>query len=91
MGGKREGAFARVKEELCSAIVLELPDHCKLFILTTNRSQKGLGAVMSQLDMDGVKYPMAYASRRYNPVEHNNNSFDKECLVVVWASIHFRQ
>ena len=49
-----------------------------------------MGAVLSQLDEEGVEHPMCYASRSCNPAEQNYSSFDGECLAVVWATNHFR-
>ena len=47
-------------------------------------------AVLSQLSKEGVEHPICYASRSCNPAEHNYNSFDGECLAVVWATNMFR-
>ena len=43
----------------------------KPFILTTDWSQRGMGAVLNQLDPKGVEHPMCYASRSCNPAEQN--------------------
>ena len=49
-----------------------------------------MGAVLSQLDEEGVEHPICYASLSCNPVEQNYSSFDDEFLLVVWATNHFR-
>ena len=49
-----------------------------------------MGAVLSQLDKEGVEHPICYASRSCNPAEQNYSSFDGECLAVVWATNLFR-
>ena len=49
-----------------------------------------MGAVLSQLDLEGVEHPVCYASRSCNPAKQNYSSFDGECLAVVWATSHFR-
>lgn len=90
-GEEQRVAFVRLKEELCNATVLKLSDHYKPYILTTDWSQWGMEAVLSQLDPEMVEYPVAYASRSCNPAEQNYDSFDCECLVVVQATTHFRQ
>lgn len=35
-GEEQEKAFLHVKEELCDATILRLPDHYKTYMLTTN-------------------------------------------------------
>ena len=41
-GKEQEGAFLMLKEALCSATVLKLPDHYRPYILTTDWSQRGM-------------------------------------------------
>ena len=89
-GEAQDKAFLELKEQLCSAAVLRLPDSYRPFILTTDWSQRGMGAILSQVDLDGVEHPVCYASRSCNAAERNYSSFDGECLAVVWATSHFR-
>ena len=89
-GEAQAAAFVKLKEALCGTTILRLPDHYKPFILTTDWSQKGMGAILSQVGTDGVEHPICYASRSCNPAEQNYSSFDGECLAVVWATSHFR-
>lgn len=49
----------RLKEKLCRTTVLRLPYHNPPYILTTHLSQKGTGAVLNQLDVERVEYPVA--------------------------------
>ena len=79
----QQTAFVELKEQLCSAAVLHLPDAYRSFILTTDWSQRGMGAIMSQLDLEGVEHPVSYASKSCNAAEQNYSSFDRECLAVV--------
>ena len=60
-------------------------------MLATDWSQKGMGAVLSQIDKDGKEHPVSYASRSCNPAEKNYGSCEGECLAVVWATQHFRE
>ena len=89
-GEHQEEAFVELKEHLCSAAVLRLPDPYSPFILTTDWSQRGMGGILSQVGRDGVEHPVCYASRSCNSAEQNYSSFDGECLAVVWATSHFR-
>ena len=68
-GEEQQQAFTTLKDLLCSATILRLPDFYRSFILITDWSQHGMGAVLSQLDIEGVEHPVCYASRSYNPVE----------------------
>ena len=89
-GEPQEKAFLELKEQLCSAPVLRLPDPYSPFILTTDWSQRGMGAILSQKGKDEVEHPVCYASRSCNAAEQNCSSFDGECLAVVWATSQFR-
>ena len=89
-GQAQEEAFLALKKQLCGAAVLQLPDPYNPCILTKNWSQRGMGAILSQVGKDGVEHPVCYASRSCNPAEQNYSSFDGECLAVVWATSHFR-
>ncbi len=65
-------------------------DFSKVFILHTDWSGLSIGAILGQLDEEGKEYVIAYASRSNNKAESNYSSYKGECLVVVWAVIHFR-
>ena len=55
-------AFNILKEKCMNAPVLAFPDFKKPFLLETDASRKGLGAVLSQKQDDGRYHPVAYAS-----------------------------
>ena len=50
-----------------------------------------MGAVLSQIDMEGHEHPVSFASRSCNPAEKIYGSCEGECLAVVWATQHFRE
>ena len=62
-------AFTQLKQALCSAPVLHSPIFQQPFILQTDASNRGVGAVLSQCDDDGVEHPVAYFSRKLLPRE----------------------
>ena len=78
-------AFEDMKQRLCTAPVLLLPDFEKPFILETDASGLGLGAVLSQKGEDGKMHPVAYASRVLKPAERNYHSGKLEFLALYWA------
>ena len=59
------------------------------FILETDASIHGLGAILSQLQTDGKLHPVAYASQALNKAEKNYSITELKTLAVVWASSHF--
>jgi len=87
-----EEAFVQLKELLTSAPVLVYPkfgpDHS--FILETDASTVGLGAVLSQEQDDGTIHPVAYASRSVDKHERNYGISELETLGLVWAVRYFR-
>ena len=89
-GKAQADTFGELKEQLCSAAVLKLPNPYHPFILTTDWSRRGMGAILSQAGDDGIEYPVCFASRSCNEAEQNYSSFEGEYLAVVWATSHFR-
>jgi hypothetical protein len=84
-------AFETLKEALCSAPVLALPNWSLPFILTTDWSCGAIGAVLSQLDPEtGDEHPVAFASRALTGAERNYGATEGECLAVKWAVEKFR-
>ena len=66
-------AFDRVKCLLVQTPILAYPDFSKGFVLETDASKSGLGAVLSQLQDDGRLYPIAYASRALSKAEEKRD------------------
>ena len=83
-------AFDDLKRRLVSAPVLAYPDFSKDFVLETDASYVGLGAVLSQLQDDGKLHPLSYASRALSTPEKNYPVTELETLAVVWAISHYR-
>ena len=83
-------AFTRLKSTLAEAHVLAYPNFGCPFLLETDASGVGLGAVLSQKQEDGTTRPIAYASRTLQAHERNYGISELEALGVVWAVRHFR-
>jgi len=71
------------RKKLSEFPILKIPNFSKVFILHTNWSALGIGAILGQLDEEDKEYIIAYASRSNNKVESNYSSYEGECLVVV--------
>uniref|UniRef100_A0A1X7UNW9 Integrase catalytic domain-containing protein n=1 Tax=Amphimedon queenslandica TaxID=400682 RepID=A0A1X7UNW9_AMPQE len=88
--GACQSAFQKLKDLLTSPPVLAYPDFSNPFILHTDASGEGLGAVLEQSNENGVCHPVAYASRTVSEHEKNYGITELEALGVVWALKHFR-
>lgn len=79
-----ERAFQDLKEAICREPVLHSPDFNKPFILQTDASQNGLGAVLIQ-EREGERRPVVFLSRKLLDRETRYSTVEKECLAVKWA------
>ena len=82
--------FQILKHYLCSPPVFAYPDFDRPFLLQTDASDVGLGAILSQHDGKGQERVIAYASYTLSPREQNYSTIEKEALAVVFAVKHFR-
>ena len=85
-----EFAFQDLKQALQNPPVLRPPHWEQEFILQVDASNRGLGAILSQQDKEGLEHPIAYASRKLQPREEKLSTTEKECLGIVWAVELFR-
>ena len=58
--------------------------------MQVDASNRGLGAILSQKDQEGEGHPIAYASRKLQPIEQKLSTTEKECLGIVQAVELFR-
>ncbi|GJT80827.1 putative reverse transcriptase domain-containing protein [Tanacetum coccineum] len=79
-GEKEENAFQLLKEKLCSAPILALPEGSEDFVVYCDASHKGLGVVLMQREK-----VIAYASRQLKIHEKNYTIHDLELGSVVFA------
>ena len=78
-------AFQELKMKCLTAPVLAFADFKKPFLLETDASIEGLGAVLSQEQDDGCYHPVAYASCGLNGGELKYHSSKLEFLALKWA------
>ena len=77
-----------MKQKLTEAPVLIFPNFCPSadqFILSTDASATGIGAVLEQSG-----HVVAYASRTLSASERNYSVIQRECLAIVFALKQFR-
>ncbi|GJS27843.1 putative reverse transcriptase domain-containing protein [Tanacetum coccineum] len=79
-GDKQEAAFQLLKEKLCSAPILALPEGAENFIVYCDASHKGLGVVLMQNEK-----VIAYASQQLKIHENNYTTHDLELGALVFA------
>ncbi|GJS73548.1 putative reverse transcriptase domain-containing protein [Tanacetum coccineum] len=79
-GKEEEEAFQTLKQKLCSAPILALPEGTKDFVVYCDASLKGYGAVLMQREK-----VIAYASRQLKVHEENYTTHDLELGAVVFA------
>ena len=84
-GSEQEEAFNTLKEACINAPVLGYPNYEQPFILHTDASTEGLGAVLYQKDDDGKVRVIAYASRSLKKSERNYPAHKLEFLALKWA------
>ncbi|GKB96396.1 putative reverse transcriptase domain-containing protein [Tanacetum coccineum] len=79
-GEKEENAFQLIKQKLCSAPILALPEGSEDFVVYCDASHKGLGVVLIQREN-----VIAYASQQLKVHEKNYTTHDLELGSVVFA------
>ena len=80
-----------LKRKVQSAPVLVFPDFDKHFLLETDASEEGLGAVLSQKQSDGRYHPVTFGSRSLTSSEKNYHSSKLEFLTLKWSIMeHFK-
>ncbi|GKA56489.1 putative reverse transcriptase domain-containing protein [Tanacetum coccineum] len=77
---KEEAAFQLLKQKLCSAPILALPEGSKDFVVYCDASHKGLGSVLMQREK-----VIAYASRQLKVHEKKYTTHGLELGAVVFA------
>jgi hypothetical protein len=73
-------AFDKLKQAMCSTPVLAIPDFSATFIVETDASDLGIGAVLMQKDQ-----PVAFMSKALGPNHQKLSIYEKEFLALIMA------
>jgi len=84
-GPLQQKAFKKLKEAMLSAPVLAHPDFAKPFVVQTDASKIGAGAILAQKGDDEKIHPVAYASWLFNSAQVNYSATERELLAIVMA------
>ncbi len=82
-------ALTKVKATLCGGLLLHSPNFDLPFLLQTDASDRGLGAVLAQV-VGGEERPVLYLSRKLSKRETRYSTVEKECLAIRWAVLTLR-
>ena len=81
-----------LKRKVQSMPVLVFPDFHKPFLLKTDASMEGLGAMLFQKQGDGCYHPVTFSSCSLTPSEKNYHSSKLEFLTLIWSiTEHFKE
>ena len=80
--------YKQLKNLLCSPLILSYPCFQLPFVLSTDASDRAIGAVLSQVK-EGEERPIAYWSRQLQKTEKNYSTIEREALAIVSAIKHF--
>ena len=86
---QHQQAFETLKKVITTYPVLRNPDFDKQFILQTDSSDRGIGAVLLQ-ESEGKKLPVLFISKKLLHRERHYSTVEKECLAIVRAVSHLR-
>ena len=86
---KCKESFQRIKEMLSSSPVLIPPELNKEFFLSCDACEDGFGVKLEQIGEDGLRHPVAYASRATNEAERKYPPTKLEMASIIFALNHF--
>ncbi|GET52813.1 retroviral-like aspartic protease 1 [Rhizophagus irregularis DAOM 181602=DAOM 197198] len=88
---KQQKALEELKKKLINYPILQHPNFEKEFILITDASGEGLGAILEQLDENNREIVISYASRSLVNAEKRYPITELECLAVFWGIKYFHK
>ena len=62
-----------------------MPDQARLFQIEADASKYASGAVLTQMDSNGDRHPVAFLSKTFTETEQNYEIYDRELLGIIQA------
>ena len=62
-----------------------MPDQARLFQIEADASKYASGAVLTQMDSNGDRHPVAFLSKTFTETERNYEIYDRELLGIIRA------
>lgn len=87
---EQRNSFIRLKERIARSATRYQPNFTKEFILTTDASNAGIGAILTQTNSEGQEVMIAAFSKSLDKCQLNYSVTDKELLGVVKGIENFR-
>ncbi|GBG65832.1 hypothetical protein CBR_g53804 [Chara braunii] len=84
-----EASFKKLKYALTHYEVLKLPDPDKPFVVTTDASQYGIGAVLAQQEGPKLR-PIEYMSKKMSSQKLAKSTYERELNALYRALVHWR-
>jgi RNase H-like domain found in reverse transcriptase len=78
-------AFDTMKKRFMEEPVLLMPDQSKPFQIKSDTSKVATGAVLTQLDLNGDRHPVAFLSKTFSETERKYEIYDQELLGIIRA------
>jgi Reverse transcriptase (RNA-dependent DNA polymerase)/RNase H-like domain found in reverse transcriptase len=76
-------AFDTMKKQFMEEPVLLMPDQSKPFQIESDTSKVATGAVLTQLDSNGDRHPVAFLSKTFSETERKYEIYDRELLGII--------
>lgn len=81
-------ALENIQKILNSVPVLLLPSIAEDFVLRTDASARGMGAVMLQRK-GNILHPTQYTSKKCSQTQQRYSTIERECLAIIWGCEKF--
>jgi RNase H-like domain found in reverse transcriptase/Reverse transcriptase (RNA-dependent DNA polymerase) len=83
-------AFDTMKKQFMEELVLLMPDQSKPFQIEYEASKVATGVVLTQLDSNGDRHPVAFLSKTFSETERKYEIYDQELLGIIRALKEWR-